>query len=65
LNRRCPLRTWSQSSSEAGGEVEPLLADQIEAGEIVQAVGLGGSGAMGLLGGVVELEREDGESIDE
>ena len=50
---------------EAGGEVVALLAQQVETGEVALAMGLGGGGAMGLLGGVVDLEREDGEAVED
>src|SRR5208283_621680 len=50
---------------EAGGEVRALLAEQVEACEVALAMGLGGGGAAGLLGGVVELEREDGEAVED
>ena len=50
---------------EAGGEVCALLAEQVEACEVALAVGLGGGGAAGLLGGVVEPEREDGEAVED
>ena len=50
---------------ETGGEVAPLLAEQVEAIQIALAMGLGGSGAIGLLGGVVDLEREDGETVED
>jgi hypothetical protein len=50
---------------EAGGEVVALLAQQVETGKVALAMGLGGGGAMGLLGGVVELEGEDGEAVED
>jgi hypothetical protein len=50
---------------EAGGEVCALLAEQVETGEVALAMSLGGGGAMGLLGGVVELEGKDGEAVED
>jgi len=50
---------------EAGGEVVALLAEQGEAVQISPAMGLGGGGALGLVGGVVELEREDREAVED
>ena len=50
---------------EAGGEVVALLPEEVEAGEVALAEGLGGGGAAGLLGGVVELEGEDREPVDD
>ena len=45
---------------EAGGEIVALLIEQGEAAAILLVVGLRGRGAATLLGGVVDLEREDG-----
>ncbi len=42
-----------------------MLAEQIEAGQIALAVGIGCGGAVCLLGGVVELEGEDGEAVED
>ena len=50
---------------EAAGEVGPLLFEQSEAGQIAVAVGLGGTGAVGLFAGVEDAKREDGQAIDD
>ena len=50
---------------EAGGQVAALLFEQGQAAEVFLAVGLGGGGAVGLLGGVVDLEGQDGEAVDD
>jgi hypothetical protein len=50
-------------SVEAGGEIVALGVEEGEAVEIAGAMGFGGGGAAALVGGVVELERENGEAI--
>jgi hypothetical protein len=50
---------------EAGGEVHALLAEQGVAGQTALAMALGGGGAAALLCGVVELEREDREAVED
>jgi hypothetical protein len=49
---------------EAGGEVGTLFVEESQAGAILVVMCLGGGGAMGLLFGVVKLERENGEAVD-
>jgi hypothetical protein len=50
---------------ETSSEVVALLPEQEEACEVALAMGLGGVGAAGLFGSVVELEREDGEAVED
>src|SRR6185312_13216061 len=49
---------------ETGGEVSALLPEQCHASAIFLAVGLSGRGPARFFLGVVELEREDGETVD-
>ena len=50
---------------EALGEVETLLVKNGEALAVALVMSFGGVLAVGFLGGVVDLEREDGQAVDD
>ena len=55
----------SPEGIETGGEVGALLGKKGEAIAVFFAVGFVSGGALGFFGGVVELEGEDGEAVDD
>ena len=51
-------------SAEARGEIVALLVEDGQTGVVALPMRLGGSAALGLFGGVVELQREDRETVE-
>ena len=55
---------FGQRMSRQRARIGALLLEQGEAGEVFAAMLGRGGGAVGLLGGVVDLERQDREAVD-